>query len=63
MRVSVEVGVGQGYVMSPWLFKIYIDGCTREMNVGVGDISAILNVRGVAQPLVAGLYADDSVVG
>ncbi len=24
---SVEVGVRQGYVMSPWLFNIYMDKC------------------------------------
>ncbi len=32
---SVEVGVRQGCVMSPWLFNIYMDGCIREMKVGV----------------------------
>ncbi len=34
---SVEVGVRQGCVMSPWLFNIYMDGCIREMKVGVCD--------------------------
>ncbi len=53
---SVEVGVRQGCVMSPWPFSIYIDGCIREMKVSVRDLGARLNVRGVERPLVAGLY-------
>ncbi len=43
--------------MSPWLVNIYMDGCIREM----GDLGARLNVRGEDQPLVTGLYADDTV--
>ncbi len=34
---SVEVGVRQGCIMSPWLFNIYMDGCIREVKVGVWD--------------------------
>ncbi len=52
---SVEVGVRQGCVLSPWLFSIYMDGCIREMKVGVWDLGARQNVRGVEQPLV-GVY-------
>ncbi len=59
---KVEVGVKQGCVMSPWLFNIYMDGCIREMKVRVRDLGARLNVKGVEQPLVAGLYADDTVL-
>ncbi len=59
---NVEVGVRQGSVMSLCLFNIYMDGCTREMKVGVQDLGARLNVRGVEQPLVVGLYADDTVL-
>ncbi len=59
---SVEVGVRQGCIMSPWLFNIYMDGCIRDMKVKVWDLGARLNVRGVQQPLVAGLYADDIVM-
>ncbi len=48
--------------MSLWLFSIYVDGCIREMKVRVRDLSARLSVRGVEQPWVAGLYADDTVL-
>ncbi len=60
---NVEVCVRQGCVMSPWLFNIHMDGCIRDMKVGVQDLGATLNVRGVEQPVVGGLYADDSAVG
>ncbi len=39
-----------------------MDGCIREMKVRVRNLGASLNVRGVEQPLVAGLYADDTVL-
>ena len=29
----VNVGFRQGYVMSPWLFNVYMDGVVREVNV------------------------------
>ncbi len=58
----VEVGVRQGCVMSLWLFNVYMVGCIREMKVGVWDLGARLNVRGVEQPVVVGLYADDTVL-
>ncbi len=59
---SVEVGMRQGCMISPWLFNIYMDGCIREMKVGVWDLGSRLNVRDVEQPLVAGLYVDDTVL-
>ncbi len=39
-----------------------MDGCIREMKVGVRDIDVRLNVRGVKQPLVAGLHANDTLL-
>ncbi len=48
--------------MSSWLFNIYMDGGIRERKVSVQDLGARLNVRDVEQPLVAGLYADDTVL-
>ncbi len=59
---DVEVGVRQGCVMSPWLCNIYMDRCIREMKVGVWDLGAILNVRGVKQSVVASLYVDHTVL-
>ncbi len=59
---NTEVGVRQGCMMSAWLFNIYMDGWIREMKVGVWDLGARLHVRGVEQPLVAGLYVDDTVL-
>ncbi len=59
---SVEVGMKQGCIMSPWLFSIYVDGCIRGMKVMVRDLGARLKVRGVEQPLVAGLSVDDTVM-
>ncbi len=59
---NVEVGVWQRCLMSLWLFNIYMDGCIREMKVGAWDLGARLNVRGVEQPFVAGLYVDDTVL-
>ncbi len=59
---NVEVGVRQGCIMSLWLFNIYMDECIREIKVVLQDLGARLNVRGVEQPVVASLYADDTVL-
>ena len=32
---SVNVGLRQGCVMSPWLFNVYMDGVVRKVNVRV----------------------------
>ena len=29
---DVNVGLRQGYVMSAWLFNMYMDGVVRELN-------------------------------
>ncbi len=56
------MGVRQGCVMSPWLLNIHRDGYIREMRVGIWGLVASLNVRCVEQPVVAGLYVDDTVL-
>ncbi len=62
--VNVKVGVRQGCVMSPWLFNIYIihGWMYKKMKVSVQNVGARLNVRCMEQPLVAGVYADDTVL-
>src|SRR5678816_4814887 len=32
---SINSGVRQGCVMSPWLFNLYMDGVMKELKVGV----------------------------
>ena len=32
---DANVGLRQGYVISPWLFNVYIDGVFREVNARV----------------------------
>ena len=34
-ELQVNVGLRQGYMMSPWLFNVYMDGVDREVNVRV----------------------------
>ncbi len=43
---AVEVGVSQGCVMAPWLFNIFMDGCTREMKCKVVNMGAKLRLDG-----------------
>ncbi len=58
---AVGVGAGQEWVMSPWLFNIFMDGCMREMKAKVGNVGAGLKVHGVGWSKVACLFADDTV--
>ncbi len=39
---AVEVRVRQGWVILPWLFNIFMDGCMREIEIKVVNASAKL---------------------
>ncbi len=43
---EIKVGLRQRYVMSPWLFNIYMDGVMREMKGKVGEVGVRMYVEG-----------------
>ncbi len=59
---SVEVGVRQGCVMSPWLFNIFMDGCMREMKSKVINMGAKLKLNEQVWSVITCLFADDTVL-
>ena len=59
----VNVGLRQGYVMSPWLFNVYMDGVIREMNVRVlGKGLELLSENGGRFEINQLLFADDTAL-
>ncbi len=46
------MGLRQGYVMSPWLFNIYMDGVMREMKGKTGEVG----IRMYAEEISAGRF-------
>ena len=59
----VNVGLRQGFVMSPWLFNVYMDGVVREVNVRVlGKGLELLNANGGRFEINQLLFADDTVL-
>ena len=60
---AVNVGLGQGCVMSPWLFNVYMDGVVREVNVRVlGKGLELLSVNGGRFEINQLLFADDTAL-
>ena len=61
--VSVNVGLRQGCVMSPWLFNVYMDGVVLEVNVRVlGKGLELLSVNGSRFEINLLLFADDTLL-
>ena len=54
----IESGLGEGCIMSPWLFNMYIDSM---MKVGMGKMGIWLMEEGRESRLPGLLYADDLV--
>ena len=60
---SVNVGLRQGCVMSPWLFNVYMDDVVREVNVRVlGKGSELLSANGGRFEINQLLFADTALV-
>ncbi len=57
---EIKVGLRQGYVMSPWLFKIYMDGVMREMKGKVRKAGVRMYAEGRKRVLNSILFVDDT---
>ncbi len=52
----------QGYVMLPWLFNIFMEGCMREVKTKVRKIGTTLQMNGEDWSVAACLFLDNSVL-
>ena len=60
---TVNVGLGQGCVMSQWLFNVYMDGVVREVNARVlGKGLELLSVNDGRFEINQLLFADDTAL-
>ena len=60
---SVNVGLRQGCVMSPWLFNVYMDGVVREVNMRTyGRGVEMFDSMGRSWRVSQLLFADDAVL-
>ncbi len=59
---TVEVGVRQGCVMSPWLFNIFMDGCMRKIKRKVVNAGTKLKLNGEVWSVVTCLFVDDTLL-
>ena len=60
---SVNVGLRQGCVMSPWLFNLYMDGVVREVYARVGNVGVrMTDAREVEWLISQLLFADDTAL-
>ena len=59
----VNVGLGRGCVMSPWLFNVYMDGVVLEVNVRVlGKGLKLLSANGGRFEINQLLFADNTAL-
>ena len=60
---TVNVGLRQGYVISPWLFNVYMDGVVREVNVRVLEKGLeLLSANGGRFEINQLLFEDDTAL-
>ena len=60
---TVNVGLRRGFVMSPWLFIVYMDGVGREVNVRLlGKGLELLSANGGRFEINQLLFADDTAL-
>ena len=36
-RLSIDSGVRQGFILSPWLFNVYMDAMVKDIKMGMGE--------------------------
>ena len=59
----VKVGLREGYVMSPWMFNLNMDGVVREVSASVmGRGLELLGANGQSWQLSQFLFADDTAL-
>ncbi len=61
-QFEIKVGLRQGCVMSPWLFKNYVDGVMREMKGKVGEVGVKMYAKGRKWMLNSIVFADGTVL-
>ena len=61
-QFSIDSGLRQGCIMSPWLFNVYMDRVMKEVKTGMGrrEVSFLEDEREWRLP--GFLYADDLVL-
>ena len=61
-QFRIDSGVRQGYIMSPWLFNVYMNGVMKEEKIGMGRKGVSFMENGREWRFSSLLYADDLVL-
>ena len=56
---TIDSGVRQGCIVSPWLFSVYMDAVMKEVKMGMGRRGVRFMEEGREWKLPGLLYADD----